>query len=138
MTRSMQLARTMSVAVVALGLTAQAAQAHPFGLPPQGAAAHAQAASSHTPVIPLGLLATQIKNRWQPASRPSVNPSPLAAQLKVGGPSDPTITEFAPVAATGSSSVNWMAVLGGAAVIVLVGGLGAVLFQKVPHRPATA
>jgi hypothetical protein len=133
----MHLARTISVAVVALGLTAQAAQARPFGIAPGGAATQATA-SRHTPVIPLGLLATQIRNRWQPATQASATPSQLVTQLKMDGQSGTITTETAPVAASGSSGVNWLAVLGGAAIIALVGGIGAVMFQKMPHRPATA
>jgi hypothetical protein len=131
MTRRIHLARTISVAVVALGLTAQAAQAHPFGLPPQGAAAQARAASQK-PVNGLNLLAGTA------ATQRSVNPSPQVAQLKIAGESGTITTETAPVAASGSSGVNWMAVLGGAAILALVGGIGAMMFQKLPHRPATA
>src|SRR5215469_13356504 len=66
MTRGMHLVRTMGIVVVALGLTAQAAQASPFGLEP-GGAARANAPAHHAGV-PLGLLARQIKTRWQPAT----------------------------------------------------------------------
>jgi hypothetical protein len=137
----MHLVRAISVAVVALGLSAQAAQARPFGIESGGAAVQTNApsqrasvnglnllagtaatqpsASRHASAVSLGELAAQVKSRWQSATQ-AIPPSQQAS-----------------TPGSGSSGVNWTSVLGGAAIIALVGGLGAVMYRHRPHRPAT-
>jgi hypothetical protein len=136
MTGKTHLARTIGVALVALGLMAQAAQANPFGLPPQGAAAQARAASQQPTVSPhsgqLGAAVAAANRDSQ--SRPG---HPVAAA--------PTVLHQGVVTAHGtaavSRSVYWMAVLGGTAIIALIGGLFAITSRQQPqrpHRPAIA
>ena len=150
MTRRRDVVRAVVVAIVALGLSAQAAQARPFGLPPGGAAVHGKAPSQQGstgrsllaaklkmnsdtatklgagPAVGLGLLAAQIKSRWESATQ-AIPPSLQAAVTSQHGP-----------LGTNPGGVTWTAVVGGAAIIGLVGTLGAVMFRKRPHRPATA
>ena len=134
MTRRTHFVRTISVAVVALGLMAQAAQARPFDLPPAGPGT--QAAASHPVVMsphngPFGVAA-------EPASYYAPRPGkPVAAA--------PTVLHQAVVTASGTSSVSrsvyWIAVLGGTATFALIVGLIIVVSRRQPqrpHRPAIA
>jgi hypothetical protein len=128
----MHLVRTISVAVVALGLMAQAAQARPTGVPPQGAAAQARAASQQPVVSPhsgqLGAaVAAAGRDRTSGTARAVQTPNQFAA-LRL---------QRAKTAASSSSDVNWAA-LGGVAIIALVGALAAVTLRQRPQRPAAA
>jgi hypothetical protein len=132
MTRGMHLVRTISMAVVALALMTQAAQARPSGLPP-GGAAQANAVSHQALVSPhsgqLGAAVAAASRDY--ASRPG--------RGEVGGP---TVLHLAaverPATTSSPSSVNWLAVLGGTAIIATIGGLILVMSRQRPHRPATA
>jgi hypothetical protein len=158
----MHLARTISVTVVALGLMAQAAQAKPFGLPPGGSSTQlAPKSGTARAFVPLGLLAAQVKSRWESATQAiplteqqvSLNRSPLVAKLRGGIPAPPAALSAAPAVGASSplvyphlrmgrgvdsGSVDWAAVLGGAAIVALIGGMVAVMSRQRPHRPATA
>jgi hypothetical protein len=132
MTRRTHFVRTISVAVVALGLMAQAAQARPFGLPPAGPGSQA-AAPTHPVVMsphngPFGVAA-------EPANYYASRPGP-------GEAGTPTVLHMAaverPVTIASPHSVNWTTVLGGAAIIAMIGGLIAVVSRQRPQRPATA
>jgi hypothetical protein len=128
MTRRTHFVRTISVAVVALGLMAQAAQARPFDLPPAGPGT--QAAASHPVVMsphngPFGVAA-------EPASYYAPRPGkPVAAA--------PTVLHLAaverPATTSVPQSVNWMAVLGGVGIIAMIGGLILVMSRRQPQRP---
>ena len=129
MTRRTHFVRTISVAVVALGLMAQAAQAGPVGLPPAGPGTQA-AAPTHPVVMsphngPFGVAA-------EPASYYASRPGkPVAAA--------PTVLHQAVVTASGTSSVSrsvyWIAVLGGTATFALIVGLIIVVSRRQPQRP---
>jgi len=112
-----RISRTVGVAVLALGLTAQAAQAKPYEAPPR-------------------LVVVQAPRHvqpWSPATmHASGNPS-ARGHSWVTVAHDPAAVAPAP-----GSGVDWTTVVGGAAIVVLVGALGAVLFQLRPQRPSTA
>jgi hypothetical protein len=108
--------RAMGIAILAVGLTAQAAQAKPLEVLPR------QAVVQGTPHV----------HTWKmhaignPAARGH-------ASVTVVHP--PTAV---PLPAQSSGGMNWTAVLGGAAIVGLVGVLGAALFRLRPQRPAAA
>jgi hypothetical protein len=111
---------TVGVAVLALGLTAQAALAKPYEAPPR-------------------LVVVQAPRHvqpWSPATmHASGNPS-ARGHSWVTVAHDPAAVAAVP--APGSGGVDWTTVVGGAAIVVLVGALGAVLFRLRPQQPSTA
>ena len=142
MTRGMHVVRAIGVAAVTLGLMAQAAQAvpeHRFGLPPAGPGTQPVAPSYRAPLThrgPLGAAVAAAHRDSAPSRLGAVYRPPLVAQLRGGAPAPPAALP-GPVGSSGDG-VNWTAVAGGAALIVLLGALATLLFRQQPGRPATA
>jgi hypothetical protein len=145
----MHLVRTISVAVVALGLMVQAAQARPFGIAPGGAAARASAPSQQASARGLNLLAG-VAATPAASHRPSgdtrdwtesllSSDSSQASTSAAGASAMPTVLHQAVVTASGTASVSrgvyWISVLGGAAIIALIGGLIVAMSRQQPQRP---
>jgi hypothetical protein len=129
MTRRTRLVRTIGAAVLAVGISAQAAQAKPYEAPPGAipAAARIVTMQATSGVLP-----------WSPArahysSVPAVSPH-TGAYLPVGTGSTPTT----PAVDQASDGVSWGAIMGGVAIVGLVGALGALAFRLRPGRAATA
>jgi hypothetical protein len=113
-----RISQTLALAVLALGLTAQAALAKPYEPPPR----------------PVAVQVTRHVQPWSPM-RMHASGSPAArGHSWVTVAHDPAAVAPAP----DSGGVNWMAVVGGAAIVMLVGALGAALFQLRPQRPSAA
>jgi hypothetical protein len=128
---------------------AQAAQARPFGIAQGGAAAQANAPSNQNSANRLNLLAgvaaTQaVSHRSTGATRDWTesllsSDSSQASTSPAGANAMPTALHQAAVTAPGTASVSrsvyWTAVLGGTAIIALIGGLIVVMSMQQPQRP---
>jgi hypothetical protein len=117
MTRRKQVARTIGVAAVALGLMAQAAQARPIGMSPGGPGEQPSAPAHQAPLTNRGPLGAAVA-----AANRDTSPAAVSRQ----------------VAGSPGHSLNGMQIVGGAAIIVFVGALGTMLFRQRPGWPATA
>lgn len=140
MTRRKQVARTIGAAAVPLGLMAQAAQARPIGMSPGGPDQQPSAPAHQAPLTNRGPLGAAVaaanrdtaRTQWE-----ARNASPLVAKLRGGIPASPAAVSRQ-VAGSPGHSLNGMQIAGGAAIIVLVGALGTMLFRQRPGWPATA
>ena len=130
MTRRTRLVRTVGVAVLAVGLSAQAAQAKEWATPPGGVTpgqVHAMSMKATSGALP-----------WSPArmhgSATPVAPPHNGAYVPAGaggGPGTSAVNQA-------NDGVNWAAILGGAAIVGLLGAIGALAFRLRPGRAATA
>jgi hypothetical protein len=116
--------------VLAIGLSAQAAQAKEWVTPPGGV----------TPgqVHAMSMKATSNPLPWSPAR---AHGSATMVVSPHTGAYVPAITGGGPgtsVANQANDGVNWSAILGGAAIVGLLGALGALAFRLRPGRAATA
>ena len=112
-----RMVRAVGVVILAVGLTAQAAQAKPLEVLPR------QIVVQGTPHI----------HTWKMHAIGNPAARGHASVTVVHQP-----TAVVPLPAQGSGGVNWTAVVGGAAIVGLVGALGAALFRLRPQRPAAA
>jgi hypothetical protein len=108
--------RTVGVAILAVGLAAQAAQAKPLEVLPRHAV----------------IQATRHVQAWSPARMHAVGNPAARGRAWVIRAQRPAAV------APGSGGMDWMAVAVGAAIAVLVGALGAALFRLRPQRPSAA
>ncbi|MGN6378585.1 MAG: hypothetical protein ACTHNU_06505 [Gaiellales bacterium] len=140
MRSSKRLVRTLGVAMLALGLSSQVAQAKPFEPVFTGTTGSQGAASVQPTARPWSpaLVHAAINRLSEPIHR-TVGP---ATAVPTSPGATPTVLHQSvlqgPVSASSRASVNWAAVAGGAVIIVLVGALGAGLYRLRPQRPVTA